>query len=216
MAKGFVEGKRIYYIIDVPKPAVEAVVEWLDKQHISAARVDFPTMTYYQYARVLAAADHLEVNSVYRIVEARMDRIAANQVPLADVKKVFEWYPAGHVVRQQVVASIASALWEKRLKACGLYQQFRAENDEYRDEVQACLRKLAEGAKAAREGGRRIAALETQTAHRSRGQHVPVAKEPKVVNKVIQGVAGRKAGGGKRWVRLDNSDLEIAYKPPRL
>ncbi|KMU79701.1 hypothetical protein CISG_02119 [Coccidioides immitis RMSCC 3703] len=141
----------------------------------------------------------------------RMDKMSKSQVPIKDVRIIYENFPRDALARQIVIRSIGDAIFERRLRRWDLYKDFKLECIEYDDDIYSYI----EGKKRAIREAEMLENRRQERRRRKKGgskEYQPVAREPpQVVNKTVQGVVTRKGRGAQpTYVRVGLEDLGVS------
>ncbi|EAS32747.1 uncharacterized protein CIMG_03771 [Coccidioides immitis RS] len=168
-------------------------------------------LEFAQYARLHEAATLLGIPRIQQEMATRMDKMSKSQVPIKDVRIIYENFPRDALARQIVIRSIGDAIFERRLRRWDLYKDFKLECIEYDDDIYSYI----EGKKRAIREAEMLENRRQERRRRKKGgskEYQPVAREPpQVVNKTVQGVVTRKGRGAQpTYVRVGLEDLGVS------
>lgn len=106
---------------------------------------------FFYSIQILQVAEVLSVPPAEGQVQARLERIAAAQIPIADLREIYKRFPRGTKYRTMAIESIGNAAFERRLRRWGRYKEFRDECREYSDDIYAYVEAKKEQQKPERE-----------------------------------------------------------------
>ncbi|PGG96113.1 hypothetical protein GX51_07978 [Blastomyces parvus] len=150
-----------------------------------SGRTKIDRLPFAKYARILEAAEILDVYPVQDDMWTRMNRMADKQIYIDDVRMVYANFPKSASVRMLVIRSIGDALFERRLRNFRAYKEFKAECAEYEADIYAYLRER-----------RREAYVEQQRVEQQRVEQQRVARAARAA-----AAAGRKANKADQKAR---------------
>lgn len=131
------DGKTFATVYGGAKQAYMVIIKWMIESCKANTIVPVATESFFRSIYILQVAEALSVPLVEKEMQTRLERIAAVQIPIADLRLIYEHFPRGTKYRTVAIKSIGDAVFERRLRGWAVYKKFRDECREYDDDIYA-------------------------------------------------------------------------------
>ncbi|KAI2082711.1 hypothetical protein LOZ36_005828 [Ophidiomyces ophidiicola] len=214
------DGKTYTTIFGGVKPAFVCIFQWMLSSCKNQTFQNIDRFEFAKYARLYEAAVLLGISRIENEMVFRMELLAKGQVPIQDVKIIYANFPKECLPRQIVIRSIGDALFERRLRRCALYKDFKLQCAEYDKDIYGYIQEkkaaIREEEMAKKRGGKK-----KQNSNEGKPGE-DCGEAPQIIIKRVQAVTARKDHGGKpTYFRIGLEEFGIsnqeytAAKPTR-